>query len=486
MTTSSKSASEQEWPVEARDAGEATETWARETRPLAAITNTAVGDTVVANTTARGAADAPAPADAVEDVVEDVVEDITADVDAALPADVPAAPPARKATLMSAIDRAGSGGDLKGPGNSTPPARDPAQNGAPAMGGAAASGGVADTGTALPLSLTDEIPDEADEWSTADQPTVVLSPRAFQRRKPGYLDTGEQHSWPPAGGTNAGASSGPNARQTTPRLGTLGSVTAATPTPPSTKPERLAGLNGPRLAAPDGRRADVTPPTGVPRSALSNPRMHRFQELRRRRAAHEQGERGPDEGRPVAELVRQWWGDLRPGLARALDYQHEARASGTHPIPAHEPAPASRLGDAFGYVARSARDIAERASNAAAPHLKRMHDQAEHVAQALIERFEGNSARQQGPLLGPGRIAVFFRPAVTVGQAQRLLSATQARPMRIIPRKHGFLALVRPGTEAEVSERLRQHPYVQDVVYLEYDEYGDPVESEKPAELEES
>jgi hypothetical protein len=78
--------------------------------------------------------------------------------------------------------------------------------------------------------------------------------------------------------------------------------------------------------------------------------------------------------------------------------------------------------------------------------------------------------RQQAPFLGPGRIAVLFRPGVTVGQAQRLLLTAQARPLRLIPRKHGFLALVRPGSEEEIAERLRQHPYVRDVIYIEYDE----------------
>jgi hypothetical protein len=64
---------------------------------------------------------------------------------------------------------------------------------------------------------------------------------------------------------------------------------------------------------------------------------------------------------------------------------------------------------------------------------------------------------------------------VTVGQAQRLLAASAARPMRLIPRKHGFLARVQAGREAEVCERLRLHPYVRDVAYLEYNEYGEPV-----------
>ena len=92
-----------------------------------------------------------------------------------------------------------------------------------------------------------------------------------------------------------------------------------------------------------------------------------------------------------------------------------------------------------------------------------------------IFRVEGDSMRQQAPLLGPGaHITVIFRQGVTVGQAQRLLAANAARPMRLIPREHGFLARVESGKEAEVCERLRQHPYVREV-YPEYNEYGDPV-----------
>jgi hypothetical protein len=319
----------------------------------------------------------------------------------------------------------------------------------------------------IPDEMTGEIPDESDEWSVADQPTVVMSPQAFKRVRPAYLDTDELQSWPP-----------------TPRRGTLGDVT-----PPiglqrqHITSARPSGLNGPQLANPGGRRVPAAPPAGDARAMMSNPRMHRFQELRRQRVNHEQGERASEDNKPVAEVVRQWWADLRPGLQRALAYQHEARASGMHPIPAHEPTARSRLGDAFGYLATSARDLAERASNAAGPRLKQLHERAERAAQAFIQRFEASEVRQQGPLLGPGRIAVFFRPAVTVGQAQRLLAATQARPMRIIPRKHGFLAWVKPGTEAEVSERLRKHPYVNDVIYLDYDEYGDPLDpTEPPAE----
>jgi hypothetical protein len=198
--------------------------------------------------------------------------------------------------------------------------------------------------------------------------------------------------------------------------------------------------------------------------------MERFQELRNTRTSHEQGSRAPGDPSQVAEMVRQWWADLLPGLRTALSYQREARASGMHPLPATAPTTVSRLGDAFGRLAAGARQAAGRASAAAAPHLRRLHDQAEQAAQALIDRIEGSPVRQQAPFLGPGRIAVLFRPGVTVGQAQRLLLTAQARPLRLIPRKHGFLALVRPGSEEEIAERLRQHPYVRDVIYIEYDE----------------
>ncbi len=203
--------------------------------------------------------------------------------------------------------------------------------------------------------------------------------------------------------------------------------------------------------------------------------MERFQELRRQRFAHDQGARDEADPQPVAEAMRQWWSDLRPGVNSALNFQREARASGMHPIPAYESAQTSRLGDAFGRLAASARELSERAQQAAAPTIKRLHDQVEQAAQGIISRFEGDTVRQQAPLLGPGRIAVFFRQGVSVGQAQRLLAASAARPMRLIPRKHGFLARVLPGKEAEVCERLRMHPYVRDVVYLEFNEYGEPV-----------
>jgi hypothetical protein len=107
--------------------------------------------------------------------------------------------------------------------------------------------------------------------------------------------------------------------------------------------------------------------------------------------------------------------------------------------------------------------------------LQELHAQAETAASALVQKLETPVTRQQAPLLGPGRIAVFFKQGVTVGQAQSLLGASRARPIRLIPRKHGFLALVAPGTEAEVSIRLREHPYVRDVAYLEYNEFGEVI-----------
>ncbi|HEX6121768.1 MAG TPA: hypothetical protein VFY89_01345, partial [Ktedonobacterales bacterium] len=236
---------------------------------------------------------------------------------------------------------------------------------------------------AIPDEFPDEIPDESDGWAVADQPTVVLSPQAFKRKRPDFLQTGEQAAWPPP-----------------PRRGTLGDVT-----PPiglrgqDISAARPSGLNGPQLASPDGEPVPSASEAGMARTMMSNPRMHRFQELRRKRVAQEAGEPTPDDGKPVAEVVRQWWSDLRPGLERALRAQHEARASGLHPIPAHDaPAPRSRLGDAFGYIATSARELADRASKTAAPRLKQLHDRAERAAQALIQRFEGSELRQQGPL----------------------------------------------------------------------------------------
>jgi hypothetical protein len=304
------------------------------------------------------------------------------------------------------------------------------------------------------------IADEVDEWSVADQPTIQLPPR-MARVSADFLTTGDHKSWPPL--RAAAPISTPNPGRP--------------PVPPSFPRRapiaRPAEIQGSRLAAPDGRTVPP-PPAGVSRATVSDPRMKRFQELQKRRVTPS----SPREDQPVTDAMRQWWSDLRPGLQRALQHQHEARASGTFPIPAHEPVPSSRLGDAFGRLGASARGLTEKAQAVAGPAIKRLHDQAEQAAQAIIERFEGNAMRQQEPFLGPGRIAIFFRSGVTVGQAQRLLSASQARPMRIIPRKHGFLAYVKPGFEVEISERLRLHPYVRDVLYVDYDEYGDTVEQE--------
>jgi hypothetical protein len=309
-----------------------------------------------------------------------------------------------------------------------------------------------------------DIPNEMDEeWAVSDQPTVLIAPRNPPARqaaksRPAYLETDQYAAWPPA---------------TTPRDGTP-SVRRepAEPTAPISRGTRRPpdAHGGARLASPSGKLIPPTPPGGVPRAEMPDPRMERFQELRHTRTAHEQGARAPGDPSQVAEMVRQWWADLLPGLRTSLSYQREARASGTHPLPATVPTTVSRLGDAFGRLAAGAREAAGRASAAAAPTLRKLHDQAEQAAQALIDRIEGSPVRQQAPFLGPGRIAVLFRPGVTVGQAQRLLLTAQARPLRLIPRKHGFLALVRPGSEEEIAERLRQHPYVRDVIYIEYDE----------------
>src|SRR5207302_10566484 len=125
-----------------------------------------------------------------------------------------------------------------------------------------------------------------------------------------------------------------------------------------------------------------------------------------------------------------------------------------YPIPAHVSVPTSALGDAFGRVTSVVRDLGGRAQAAASPaftRLHELHERAEHVAQAMVDRIEGSPVRQQGPLLAPGRLAVFFEQGVTVGQAQRLLMTNQARPMRLIPRRHGFLALVQPWRESVVG-----------------------------------
>jgi hypothetical protein len=319
--------------------------------------------------------------------------------------------------------------------------------------------------------ILDEVGDE-DEWSLADQPTVQWTPQQIQQMqqlKPDFSPTGEQPSWPPRPGI-ADVAPESDASHHDWRVGL----------PPRPQPpfplngSPRTGAIGPRLAAPDGRVAPP-PPSASVAGAQPDPRMARFQELRGQRVAHGQGERADGEPSPVAASMRQWWNDVVPVVQKGLHIQREARASGMHPIPAYEVTAVSRLGDAFGRLAASARELSERAQQAAAPTIKRLHDQVEQAAQGIISRFEGDPVRQQAPLLGPGRIAIFFRQGVSVGQAQRLLAASAARPMRLIPRKHGFLARVQQGKEAEVCERLRQHPYVSDVVYLEFNEYGEPV-----------
>jgi hypothetical protein len=323
--------------------------------------------------------------------------------------------------------------------------------------------------------FVDEVDETENEWALADQPTVQWTPeqiKQMQRLKPDFpdfLQTGEQPSWPPRPGATPVAPES-DASHHDWRAGL----------PPRPRPSFPLDVTSrplpsePRLAAPDGRVAPA-PASASVAGAQPDPRMERFQELRRQRVAHDQGERAESDPAPVREAVRQWWSDLNPGLQSALRFQREARASGMHPIPAYENAAVARLGDAFGRLAASARELTERAQQAAAPTIKRIHDQVEQAAQGIISRFEGDTVRQQAPLLGPGRIAIFFRQGVSVGQAQRLLAASAARPMRLIPRKHGFLARVQPGTEAEVCERLRSHPYVSDVVYLQYNEYGEPI-----------
>ncbi|HEX6541738.1 MAG TPA: hypothetical protein VF040_08290 [Ktedonobacterales bacterium] len=320
-------------------------------------------------------------------------------------------------------------------------------------------------------AFSDDIPDETDyagkdeeEWAIADQPTVALAPGSVLGARPQYLETDEHSAWPPR----------PNVHFPPP--GTLPEAAASLHRRATPRADRTGQR---RLASPTGRPMPRTPPNGVPLSALPDPRMERFRELHRRREAVEHGLRDPRAEKHVTERVRQWWGDLRPGLKQALDYQHEARATGAHPIPAYEPSPTSRLGDVFGRLTASARELTERAQSAAAPAFKRLHNQAEQAAQAIVGRLEGDTTRQQAPFLGPGRIAVFFRSGVSVGQAQRLLSSNEARPLRIIPRKHGFLAFVLPGTEEQVSKRLRIHPYVRDVVYMRPDDYNDFAEDDE-------
>ncbi len=304
------------------------------------------------------------------------------------------------------------------------------------------------------------VADEVDEWSAADQPTIYLPPRAFLRQRP-VPQTKEVSAWPAHTALPTPPARPPALRDVPGR--------AAPPIPAT------FGLGQERLAAPDGRIAPSTPPPGVPRAALADPRMERFQELHQQRTSLDPDQREAAGGRPLAQAVRQWWRDLLPGVERALHHQHAASASGTHPLSAHADAPVARLGDAFGRLSTSARNVTQRTQAAVTPTLRRLHDQAEQRAQAIVERVEGSPARQQAPLLGPGRIAVFFQSGVTVSRAQALLATHQARPIRLIPRKHGFLVVVRPGTEAETAERLRYDQHVRDVAYLEFDEYGQPI-----------
>jgi hypothetical protein len=335
--------------------------------------------------------------------------------------------------------------------------------------------------TQLPIpevaaAMGDGADEEADgEWALADQPTVALDPQLLRAIKPeagpetpsprpAFLETGEVAVWPPRPGTPTppGANGQPPVARG-PNSGPLGR-----PLQPIPRPVVRTGPLQPRIPSPSGRAA-----AGAA-AAISDPRMARLVELRLQRGKYHEDDRAPDANVPVAQLVRQWWHDLAPGVRTALHAQHEARASGVYPLPAHVAAPATRLGDAFGRLAAAVRDLGERAQAAASPTLTRLHDGMEHAAQALVERIEGPPGQQQGPLLGPGRLAVFFQQGVTVGQAQRLLATNRARPMRLIPKRHGFLALVPPGRESEVGEHLRVHPYVRDVVYLEYDENGGP------------
>ena len=381
----------------------------------------------------------------------------------------PAAPRTRYNTLAGAFNRSrASASDPAAPTGRAPTSSEPLP---PPSWTPPPSHTAAPTDPDAYEDILDEVGDD-DEWSLADQPTVQWTPQQIQQMqqlKPDFSPTGEQPSWPPRPGI-ADVAPESDASHHDWRVGL----------PPRPQPPfpldgaPRTGAIGPRLAAPDGRVAPP-PPSASVAGAQPDPRMSRFQELRGQRVAHGQGERADGEPSPVAASMRQWWNDVLPVVQKSLHIQREARASGMHPIPAYEATAVSRMGDAFGRLAASARELSDRAQQAAAPTIKRLHDQVEQAAQGIISRFEGDPVRQQAPLLGPGRIAIFFRQGVSVGQAQRLLAASAARPMRLIPRKHGFLARVQQGKEAEVCERLRQHPYVSDVVYLEFNEYGEPV-----------
>lgn len=371
--------------------------------------------------------------------------------------------PARKNTLASAITRPvqqGEQGIVAAAAQDTP------------LSAAAHAAPAGQPSRPSQPSIPDELEDEADEWTAADQPTVYLPPkRALRAPQPGSEPAGRPGALPGQRPEMPESQRG----QMPSRPRTLGQVA---------RPLVQQPYTGPRYASPTGRPMPATPPEGVSRAALPDPRMQRFQELRQRRLSYQAGEQPVDRTKPVAETVRQWWSDLKPGLENALRYQREARASGVHPIPPHVPTTMARLGDAFGRLAASARELTGKAQAAVAPALKRiqdqagrLHDQAEQHAGAIVGKIEDAApVRQQAPFLGPGRIAVFFKQGVSVPQAEGLLATNRARPIRLIPRKHGFLAFVPPGSEAAVAERLRQHPYVRDVEYLQFDEFGQPIE----------
>jgi hypothetical protein len=324
----------------------------------------------------------------------------------------------------------------------------------------------------------DEV-DENDEWSIADQPTIYLTPRSH---------TPPRRATPPPAEAPTAELPAPRIRRTLadapgmPRPSLGSRPNGPRSAPPASGPRRDGPPSAPtgygrtRLASPEGEVIPPAPPDGISPAALPDPRLQRFQRLRERRLTRDAGGQDSSDPRPVAEVARQWWNDLAPGVRKGLSHQHEARASGVHPIPAYEPAPSSRLGDAFGRLAASARELGDRARAVAAPALKRIHAQTEQAAQKLVHRIEGPTARQQAPLLGPGRIAVFFRQGVTVRQAHEALMDAHARPLRLVPRKHGFLAYVVPGSEAQVAATLRDHPHVDDVAFLEYDEFGNPLD----------
>jgi hypothetical protein len=422
---------------------------------------TATDEAVGVAPTASAASDADA-SDVVDEV--DAVDGTAADdADEADDATVPrpailedvAQHTPRKPTLAAAFTRQTAAGASNPPSN--PPGGEARRVTTPLP----ENGGIKDE---TQDEIADEIEDEVDEWSLADQPTVYLPPRVARRPRPAPTSAPA----PARGQTPPPARPlGPTARPQTPRQGVRIAAPRRDASPP---PAARDSRSTPSPSRPNA------PSTGLPRVAQPNARLERFQQLRQQRMAHATGQRAAEDAKPIADIARQWWHDLRPGLNHALTYQREARASGVHPIPAHAPETASRLGDAFGRLAASAREMTERAQAVAGPTLKRIHDRAEEAASAIVGRIEGSPTRQQAPLLGPGRIAVFFEDGVSIGQAQSLLIASRARPIRLIPRKHGFLALVPPGFEAETGKRLKDHVYVRDVAYLEYDEYGQPAE----------